>query len=148
MPSAIPGVGSTPFIRAAIRYAGRMSVKRWALVLAAWAVLFSGLTSAHAHVHLCLDGQEPPAAVHLADGFNHHHDHQAQTGDHEDVDLDLSNQALAKTFKYDFLPAIAPLTSWTPLLCSSTTAASLPDIVVEPRPAPEFSQPPSRAPPR
>ena len=126
-----------------------MSAKRWASVLAAWAVLFSGLTSAHAHVHLCLDGQEPPAAVHLADGFNHQHDHAAQTGQqHEDFDLDLSNQALAKTFKYDSLPAIIPLMGWTPLLCSSTTATLVPDVVLEPHPPPLFSQPPSRAPPR
>ena len=45
-----------------------MTSKRWAWIAAA-AVLFAGLTNAHAHVHFCFDGQEPPTAIHLADSF-------------------------------------------------------------------------------
>ncbi len=107
-----------------------MVTKRWAW-LAAFALLFAGLTNAHAHVHYCFDGQEPPASVHLADSLDHHHDvglshggghdtghdhhdhdlDHGQGGEHDDLDLDLPNQALAKTVKHD-LPAITAVVRW------------------------------------
>ena len=124
-----------------------MSAKRWPSVLTAFAVLFAGLTNAHAHVHLCLDGQEPPASVHLVHGSNHLHDHFAQTGDHDDFNLDVPNHALAKTFTYD-LPAIVPLAGWALSLCSPTTAAPVAESDLDPHPTPLFWRPPLRAPPR
>ena len=91
---------------AASRYPRRMVSKRWTW-LAGLAVLFAGLTNAHGHVHYCFDGQEPPAAVHLVDSTDHDHElpgHDDGT-EHDDLDLDLPNQALAKAVKHD-LPAI------------------------------------------
>jgi hypothetical protein len=105
-----------------------MISRRWAWI-ASFAVLFAGVTNAHAHVHLCFDGQEPPASVHLSDKSGHHDGvrpldevagfgHYTDDADHDDVDLDLENPALAKTFKHD-VTAISP--TWlkgTPILRS------------------------------
>ena len=74
-----------------------MVSKRWTW-LAALAVLFAGLTNAHSHVHYCFDGQEPPASVHLVDGTDHDHEMPGHSdgAEHDDLDLDVPNQALAK----------------------------------------------------
>src|SRR5690606_38419783 len=88
-------------------------------------LLFAGLTNAHAHVHLCFDGSEPPATLHWmtgealpqAHGDDHDfpHDHHApdsagalDASGHDDVDVEVSASAIAKTVKHDSLAA-APL---------------------------------------
>ena len=57
-----------------------MTSKRWSW-LAGFALLFAGITNAHSHVHYCFDGQEPPAAVHLIESADHHHE---TLGHHDD----------------------------------------------------------------
>ena len=123
-----------------------MVSKRWTW-LTAVAVLFAGLTNAHSHVHYCFDGQEPPAAVHLVDSTDHahevpgHHD----DGEHDDLDLDVPNQALAKACKHD-LPAIT-VQVWT-LAFTVTPAGALADAADAPPTAPpRYLHPPLRAPP-
>jgi hypothetical protein len=125
-----------------------MVSKRWTwLTGIAW--LFAGLTNAHGHVHYCFDGKEPPAAVHLVDSTDHDHEipgHDS-TGDHDDLDLDIPNQALAKACKYD-APAMAPLLTWA---VDVEVAATETDVVipVEPHPPdPHHYRPPLRGPPR
>jgi hypothetical protein len=125
-----------------------MVSKRWTwLTGTAW--LFAALTNAHGHVHYCFDGQEPPAAVHLADSTDHDHEvpgHDS-AGDHDDLDVDIPNQALAKVCKYD-PPAIAPLLQWTVDLevARADTDVTFP---VAPRPPdPHHYRPPLRGPPR
>jgi hypothetical protein len=122
-----------------------MVSKRWTW-LAALAVLFAGLTNAHSHVHYCFDGQEPPASVHLVDATDHDHElpgHSDGTG-HDDLDLDVPNQALAKAVKYD-LPAITPHV-WT-VPRESLPSSALVDTVDVP-PDPRYAHPQLRAPPR
>jgi hypothetical protein len=117
----------------------------------ALAVLFAGLTNAHSHVHYCFDGQEPPAAVHLVDSTDHDHEmpghHDDDGAEHEDLDLDVPNQALSKACKHD-LPAIAAvLVSTTPFdLLPGGALADGADI--PPAPNPPYSLPQLRAPPR
>ncbi len=117
------------------------------------AVLFGGLTNAHAHVHYCFDGQAPPAAVHLSDGLDHahelpSHDHDAGhgTADHDDLDVDVPNHAIAKLFKYD-QPAIVPLPRWHEPLARVTLAALPPHVEAPPAPDPPHTLPPLRGPP-
>jgi len=124
-----------------------MLVERWPSALATCAFLFACLTNAHAHVHLCLDGQEPPASVHVVDGSNHMHEHLGGKAGHDDLDLDVPNEALAKTLKYDS-PAIVATTSWTLPPEETTFAAPLPGRAPAPKPPPYFSRPPPRGPPR
>lgn len=133
-----------------------MISRRWAWI-AAFAVLFAGVTNAHAHVHLCFDGQEPPASVHLSDKSGHHdgvrpadhhdgYEHHADDADHDDVDLDLANPALAKTLKHD-VTAIAPV--WFKGTAIASLKVEGPALAFE-LPAPSFRpylHPPLRAPP-
>jgi hypothetical protein len=124
-----------------------MVSKRWTwLTGAAW--LFAALTNAHGHVHYCFDGKEPPAAVHLVDSTDHDHEipgHDS-TGDHDDLDLDVPNQALAKVVKHD-LPAIDAL-AWTMPVESLPSGALAASVDTPPHPNPRYALPHLRAPPR
>ena len=124
-----------------------MVSKRWTWP-AACAVLFAGLTNAHAHVHYCFDGQEPPAAVHLVDSLDHDHEVPGHSdGDeHDDLDVDVSNQALSKACKHD-LPAITShvgTSSFEALPRNAIVCA----IGLPPTPNPRYLHPQLRAPPR
>jgi hypothetical protein len=126
--------------------------KRWTW-LAGLAVLFAGLTNAHSHVHYCFDGQEAPASVHLVDSTDHDHDvpHHSDGADHEgtdhdDLDLDVPHQALAKAVKHD-LPAITAHV-WTMSFDMSTGNARVDTVDIPPAPNPRYAHPQLRAPPR
>jgi hypothetical protein len=137
-----------------------MVSKRWTW-LAALGLLFAGLTNAHSHIHYCFDGQEAPAAVHLTDSTDHHHelpehhddDHESHADsaehdgvEHDDLDLDVPNEALTKIVKHD-LPAIDAFVSTMPIeaLPSGALAAS---VDTPPHPNPRYALPRLRAPPR
>ena len=135
-----------------------MSSTRWTWVTGL-AVLFAGLSNAHAHVHYCFDGQEPPATVHLSDGIDHEHEHPGQAshhdtathaehdGDHDDLDLDLPNQALAKAVKHDLFIA-SPLPGWSTVIDSRPAEALVRSDDAPAAAAPLYARPPLRGPPR
>lgn len=131
---------------AGTRYPRPMVSKRWSW-LAGFAVLFAGLTNAHSHVHYCFDGQEPPAAVHISDSTAHDHELPGNDGGakHDDLDVDLTNPALAKG-KYD-LPAIVTST-WTAPIEAAPSSAVAVGADLRPAPNPRYVLPPRRAPPR
>jgi hypothetical protein len=124
-----------------------MPKKHWAWV-AAVGVLVAGITNAHAHIHLCFDGHEPPAALHLAGDDDHDRGHDLDDPDCSgDVDVDLQNQAVAKTVKHDSF-AIDPPVLRT-LAFEDVSASPLPVTgQLPPRPPPLYTHPPLRAPPR
>ena len=102
-----------------------------------------------ASVHYCFDGQEPPAAVHLSDSADHHHEtlgHRDDGTKHDDLDVDVQDQVLAKVVKYDL--------SWIPTLSWSTTFDAVPGetldayVDIPPHPSPRYVLPRLRAPPR
>ena len=71
----------------------------WTFVLAVLTVKVSG-----AHVHLCMDGEEPPASVHIADLHNdEHHQDEGQA----DKDVNPLFGTLAKKGGLDFDVALA-----------------------------------------
>jgi hypothetical protein len=139
-----------------------MASKRWTWVTAA-ALLFAGLTNAHAHVHYCFDGRAPPATVHYVDAHEHAHDfpagadrhdadedgghHDEQAADHDDLDLDVPNDALAKSLKHD-LPAIVAAPLWAAGIEREAGVCLAAWSDVPPAPDPPYSRPPLRAPPR
>jgi len=124
-----------------------MVSKRWTwLTGCAW--LFAALSNAHGHVHYCFDGQEPPAAIHLTDSTDHDHEipgHDA-AGDHDDLDLDVPNHALAKACKHD-LPAMAPLVAWTLDLDAAARDTLVAPPLAPRAPDPHHYRPPLRGPP-
>jgi len=116
-------------------------------LIAAVAVLYAGISSAHAHVHLCFDGKEAPATIHLVDGDTHAHDHEAD-GTHDDVDVDIPSSAtIAKAFKHD-VQFVAPATRVE--IAAPEPYSEAPPVRAGPRlpPPPPYSLPQLRAPPR
>lgn len=64
-----------------------------------------------AHWHLCLDGSEPPASLHMADGDFHHAETDSEAP-HQDVDLFLIEDAVAKLGKMNLdLPVLLLVTA-------------------------------------
>ena len=124
-----------------------MVSKRWTW-LAALAVLFAGLTNAHSHVHYCFDGQEPPASVHLVDATDHDHELPGHSdgAKHDDLDLDVPNQAVAKAVKHD-LPANVAV-AWATAIDALPASALAESIDVPAAPNPRYALPQLRAPPR
>jgi hypothetical protein len=125
-----------------------MVSKRWSW-LAGLALLYAGLTNAHSHVHYCFDGSEPRAAVHLVDSAAHHHETPADSHDgieHDDLDVDVPNQYLAKAIKYD-VQAI-PVLAWTMTLDALPGGTLADSVDTPPHPPPRYALPQLRAPPR
>jgi hypothetical protein len=135
-----------------------MASTRWTWITSL-AVLFAGVTNAHAHVHYCFDGQEPPAALHVGDSPEHSHEHanhasqRADTpdhgaeADHDDLDVDLLNKALAKVVKHDQL-GLAPLPAWSTVVDARPAPALAWSVDTPPAPDPLYARPPLRGPPR
>ncbi len=67
-----------------------------------WMIVFAVMTAkaSGAHVHLCMDGQEPPASVHLADVHDDEH-HQEEKGQ-ADKDVNPLYGTMAKKGGPDF----------------------------------------------
>ena len=126
-----------------------MVSERWTWA-ACFAVLFAG--QSHAHLHYCFDGQEPPVSVHFGDGIDPGHEHDAGHDDDDshhddrDVELNRTDQALAKVFKLD-LPDLVFLSGW-----SVAVEAPRPGVLIDwlelPRsPDPPYFRPQVRGPP-
>lgn len=117
----------------------------WAWVLLV-AVLFVRLGDAH--LHLCFDGQEPPATVHVMEDTAHHDD-GAGTGvsEHNDQDINLFDAVLAKKAgAADFLLlAIAVILLLLPRLSVRQKVFFAPVQTVASLPL--FFHPPLRGPP-
>jgi hypothetical protein len=111
------------------------------------ALAFFALPASGAHLHLCLDGAEPPASVHVGDLAIHHVEDSDQF--HKDVDADLKSEALAKKARDSFdLPTFA---SVAPVLFALSVAVPdefprTPPTLIVPFPAYRIL-PPLRAPP-
>jgi hypothetical protein len=126
-----------------------MSPRRWPTVLGTLAVLFAGVTGAHAHVHLCFEGQEPPASIHGAHGGHDHHslEDDRDHDDHDDIDVDLEEPVLVKAFKPDHSLIASALISLAPLVGHAAVAA-IGGPGKGPDPPIPFVRPLLRAPPR
>ncbi len=96
------------------------------------------------HLHFCLDGQEAPVAVHIADGEQHHDGHHGG-----DIDVD-SSSAAGKPSQLSLATLalfIAMVFSWAPV--RTRLATTLPLIAAPPRrKLPHVLRPPLRGPPR
>lgn len=114
----------------------------WLLLVCA-ALLFARLGGAH--LHLCLDGSEPAASLHVSDSGHHadHHDGQA----HDDRDVSLVGDALTQSGKWGLdLPLLLAVLWLVTILFARLriTAADSPQPSASP---PRFCRPPPRGPP-
>lgn len=75
-----------------------------------WLVLIAFLATrlVDVHLHLCLDGQEPPASVHVYDGSIHDDEHHADASSHADRDVEVLDAVLLKKAADPF-DALIPL---------------------------------------
>jgi hypothetical protein len=121
----------------------RMHAWMWLAVIAFTATRLSGV-----HLHLCFDGSEPPAAVHMVDGAVHDDAHHRETR-HVDQDVSVFDALLAK--KDDSsgqLAAVSPgplLLLYIPVLLTQRARAVL-SLAIPPPPL--RLRPPLRGPPR
>ena len=114
----------------------------WVLALALLAVRLDS-----AHWHLCLDGQEPRASLHVLDVVAHHAGSE-DAADHNDQDVDAGATAI---FKYgDFVDPWAVGTVWSLVRHLTTFADELPSSLASTSPLSFIPhlRPPSRGPPR
>jgi hypothetical protein len=114
----------------------------WLVVAAVLIGRFEG-----AHLHLCFDGSEPPAAVHMADGADHDDAHHLET-QHVDQDVDMFGATLVKkVFEGVDAPVVfaAALLFLLPIVTQSFVRPAL----LHPPPRRLFAfEPPPRGPPR
>lgn len=121
----------------------RLASRVWLLLLICGALLFARLGGAH--LHLCFDGSEPPASLHVTDSGHHpdHHDDRA----HADRDVPLVGDALTKSGKWGLdLPLLLTALWLVTVLFARlriTAADSPPPSASRPR----FCRPPLRGPP-
>ena len=111
------------------------------------AMMFVVARTADAHAHLCSDGKEPPAAVHVADGDVHPCETDTSQQHQGDQDIQLSADVVAKK--------PAPSDAWIPcivaldlLFIARPLSDPIPDLAQtdDTRP-PLFRVPPLRGPP-
>ena len=112
------------------------------LTLICAALLFARLGGGH--LHLCLDGSEPPASLHVTDS-GHHADHHDDQG-HDDRDVSLLDDALTKSGKSGLDLPLLLAALWLAVLFARLriTAADPPPRSTSP---PRFCRPPLRGPP-
>jgi hypothetical protein len=132
-----------------------VSCKPKTVLFAGLAVLFASVSNAHAHIHLCFDGQQPPVTIHGAQDADHaHYGHEHHSNEHEsdeqnchgDLDLDLDADGLAKSFKPDLSAILSP----NPCVVAISALAIAAPITSEGNASgtdPPHTRPPSRAPP-
>jgi hypothetical protein len=110
------------------------------------AIAFLAMRTTSAHAHLCFDGNEPPASVHVADDFDAHHPSDHGTN-HSDLDVDLTDTVVKKsnsdrTFDLPFVVRTALVQP--PLI--RTALPRPPSLIAGTVNAPRM-RPPLRAPP-
>ena len=115
----------------------------WLLLLVCGAVLFARLGSAH--LHLCLDGSEPAASLHVTDP-GHHADHHSDPG-HDVRDVSLLDDALTKSGKSGFDLPLLLAASWLAILLFARLRITAADPPPPPTSPPRFRRPPLRGPP-
>jgi hypothetical protein len=125
--------------------------RRWIIGFALVAFVIARLTGAH--LHMCFDGSEPLAQLHVSDtaGVDHHaaeSDHHAAVSQtHDDVDVDMLGSVLAKNAKFD-LPAIVLAASCLALIYVAVVRQPVPTNVWQPPPRPpRYLRPLLRGPP-
>jgi hypothetical protein len=100
------------------------------------------------HLHLCFDGQEPPATLHLLDGGSEHMLDDADPLPHKDGNLDEASASIVKSLLATFDLPLLLLTVLVAWLRASQPAFPAPQRGDRPlRRSPSFLLPPLRGPP-
>jgi hypothetical protein len=122
----------------------RLSTRPWFLILI-FAVLMTRLSGIH--LHLCLDGQEAPASIHVVDDPAHNDAHHVEQH-HTDKDVEVFDAVLTKSKGSMDLPILFGACLLLLLLMRPTGRQWPPDAFYRVFPLQAFAlRPPSRGPP-
>lgn len=122
----------------------RLSTRPWFLILI-FAVLMTRLSGIH--LHLCFDGQEPPASIHVADDPAHNDAHHLEEH-HTDKDVEVFDAVLTKSKGLADLPILLVAGLLLLVLMRSTGRQWPLDAFYRVFPFHAFAlRPPSRGPP-
>jgi hypothetical protein len=113
----------------------------WIIALAMFGVRLGGI-----HLHLCLDGQEPPASLHIEHEEGHADYHHSE-GSHQDQDVDLLAQGVSKKADPDKLDLFVGAFSVAAILSVQQQISPERLTSIQPTGPPRFVLPPLRAPP-
>jgi hypothetical protein len=115
------------------------------LLLVLMCVLMLGARVSGAHLHLCLDGNEPPVVLHMQSDVDHH---QAEPA-HTDVDVSVAGHPLAKKggVDHDHLSAMVASVYLLFFSPQQAVAAHRSEITVPLVRSAHYLRPPLRGPP-
>ena len=113
----------------------------WIVALAMFGVRLGGI-----HMHLCYDGQEPPARLHIEHEQGHDAHHHSDES-HQDQDVDLLAQAFSKKADLGELDVLGATFDVVALLPIGQPVGPEQLTTVQPTGPPHFTRPPSRGPP-
>jgi hypothetical protein len=120
------------------------------LLIVTLCVAVAVLRVAGLHLHLCLDGSEPPVSMHVEDAGVHHVDESGGTDAHTDRDLDIAADVVVKkpveTLDLSLLGALCALLLF--LLARPREYISFAPLPAQVRSARLRLRPPLRGPPR
>jgi len=123
----------------------RPAHRSWLLTLILIALLT--LRVGGAHLHLCFDGSEPPASLHLLDDGSHH-DEDGASAPHHDVNLSVIDEALTKLGKASWdLPVFVAAAALLLTLLASPALLVTRRVIPPPQSPLYLLRPPLRGPP-
>lgn len=113
----------------------------WIVAIAMLGVRLGGI-----HMHLCFDGQEPPASLHVEHEHGHDDYHHSE-GTHQDQDVDLLAQVFFK--KADLGELALPNSAFEAIALLPIGHPLGPErlTTIQPTGPPHFVLPPLRGPP-
>jgi hypothetical protein len=124
--------------------------RRSRLLVVTLCVAVAVLRVAGLHLHLCLDGSEPPVSMHLEDSGVHHLDESAAGESHTDRDLAIASDVLVKkpvdTLDLSLPGALCALLLF--LLARPRELNAFSPLLIPARSARTRLRPPLRGPPR
>jgi hypothetical protein len=113
----------------------------WMVAIATFGVRLGGI-----HMHLCFDGQEPPASLHVEHEHGHD-DYHHSDGSHQDQDVDLLAQAFFKKADLGELDIAGAVLEIVALLPIGDQLGPERLTTIQPTGPPHFVVPPLRGPP-
>ncbi len=114
------------------------------LLLVLMCVLTLGVRVSGAHMHLCLDGGEPPVALHIQPDMDTHH----ADASHVDVDVSLAGKPLLKKAGVDTDLSAAAASAYLMFLLPPQTAMAFAPALESPAfHSAHHLRPPQRGPP-
>ena len=124
--------------------------RRSRLLIVTLCVAVAVLRVAGLHLHLCLDGSEPPVSMHLEDSGVHHLDESGAGESHTDRDLPIASDVVVKkpvdTLDLSLLGALCALLLY--LLARLRELVAFSPLPARVRSARARLRPPLRGPPR